>query len=106
VRNRVIGERELPDAVRVAVEREQAARIERPRRQFVIDVLPVPVAVDLDRDAACRGLTKDPSPIRRDAGAGVVHPPLRMPENRDAWLLDGGEHARRLIVVLAQRRVR
>jgi hypothetical protein len=85
--NRVVGERKLADAVRVAVEREQAARIERHRRQLVIDVLPVPVAVDLDRDAACRGLSKDPSPVRRDARPGVVHPSLRVPENRAASML-------------------
>src|SRR6187551_3302705 len=46
----VVGERELRDAVGVAVEREDAARVHRDRRQLVVDVLTMPVAVDLDGD--------------------------------------------------------
>src|SRR5258708_17784953 len=44
----VVGERKLGDAVRVAVEREDAAFVHRHRGQLVIDVLPAPVAVALD----------------------------------------------------------
>ena len=51
VRDRVIAEPQLPDRVRVAVERENATGVERTARELEVDVLAVPVAVELDRDA-------------------------------------------------------
>ena len=45
-------EPQLADRVRVAVEREHAAGVERPLSEPPVDVLPVPVAVELDRHPA------------------------------------------------------
>ena len=48
MRNRIIGESQLADRMRVAVERKQAAGVERLPRKHVVNVLAVPVAVELD----------------------------------------------------------
>ena len=43
MRDRVVGEAQLADRVRVAVEREDAARLERLARETMGNILPVPL---------------------------------------------------------------
>ena len=71
MRDGVVAEAQLADAVGVAVEREDAARVERAPRQLVVDVLAVPVAVELDRDAARLAASSNTRvPVGRDSRAG------------------------------------
>jgi hypothetical protein len=64
VRDRVVAEPQLGDRVRVAVEREDAAGIESTPREQIVDVLPVPVSIELDRDTAPGRLLEHDVPIR------------------------------------------
>src|SRR5262245_18328583 len=74
VGERVLAEVELSDRVRVAVESEETAGCQRPSREREVHVLPVPVAVDLDRDVAGGGLGEHAIPFGLDSGAAPVNP--------------------------------
>jgi len=106
VRDGVVGERVFGDAVRVAIERKETAFLEGNRGKLVVDVLPMPIAVDLDRNVPLRRLLEHPAPVRRNARPGVEHPPLRVSEDRDTRQFDRGEHSRGLIGILPQLRMR
>ena len=69
--------------VRVAVEREDAASIERTARELVIDVLTTRVAIDLDRNGSLGCCLEDSIPVGRDAGPRAVLRPLWMSEDVD-----------------------
>jgi hypothetical protein len=69
--------------VRVAVEREQAAVLERTRRQLVVDVLPIPRPVNLDRHLPLRGDGEHAIPVGADPGPHVEPAALRM--TKDAY---------------------
>ena len=69
MRDREAGETQLRNGVGVAVEREQAARCERLRRESEIENLAVPVAIELHGHAALRGGLEHPPPARLDPGA-------------------------------------
>src|SRR4051812_27725519 len=90
----------------VAVERENAARIASVARQLEIDVLPVPVTIEFDCDAAFRRNLEHTEPVRLHARPAVENAPARMTENRHAWSADRGKHPIGLIVVLTKERVR
>jgi hypothetical protein len=64
VRDRVVAESKLANRVRVAVEREDAPRVQRTARKQVVDVLTVPVAVELDGDTTACGLLEYDVPVR------------------------------------------
>ena len=64
VRDRVVGEWQLGDAVRVAVERKDAARLHRDRGELVIEILTMPVAVDFDGDVERAAACEHPIPVR------------------------------------------
>src|SRR5688572_20397250 len=86
VRDGDVDEVELGMRMRVAVEREQAAVLERARRQLVMDVLSIPRSVDLDRHLPLRGNLEHAIPVGADTRPDVEPPPLRMAENTDARL--------------------
>jgi len=92
--------------VRVAVEREQAAGLQRVGSQRVVDVLAMPVAVDLDRDPAFGCRIEHAAPVGADARTGVEHPPSGMTEDRDRRGADGGQHPVGLIFSASQLRMR
>ena len=102
VRYRIVAETELRDGVCIAVEREKAAGIEGPSRKFVVDVLPVPVAVQLDCDIQSRGLREDGIPVSRDAGTAVEHAPPGVAEDGDTGRTHGVDHPGCLVVRFPQ----
>src|SRR5437762_10582119 len=84
--------------MRIAVEREQAPGVERVTRELVVDVLTMPVAVQLDGDPALRRDLEDARPVGGHAGTAVEYTPARMAENRHAARPHRREHSGRLIV--------
>jgi hypothetical protein len=68
--------------------------------------LPVPVAIELDRDAERRGFFEHRVPVGRHTRTIVEHPSAWMPEDGDAGMPQGVDHSRRLIFRLTQDRVR
>ena len=92
--------------VRVAVEREDAAGVQRAARQHMVDVLPPRIAVDLDRDGRARGGLEDAIPVRHHARAHAVLAATRMAEDVHARRAHGRQHPPRLIRRRPQRRVR
>jgi hypothetical protein len=53
----------------------------------------MPVTVDFNRDLMAGGLPEYGSPVGGDTRTAVVHPALRVPEDRDPWLPDCSEQS-------------
>ena len=83
-----------------SAKRQPASRA-RPRK-LVVDVLPMPVAVQLDCDMQSCGLREDGIPVSRDTGTGVEHAPARVTEDGDTGRTHGGDHTGCLIVRFPQ----
>ena len=91
--------RELRRRVRIAIEREEAARFKGAGGQRVIEVLSRWIAIDLNRDAALSGRCKYRVPVGDDTGAGPGDATSRVGENPDRRMRDRGQHAAGLILV-------
>jgi len=102
----VIAESQLADRMRIAVEREDTAGGESAPGQAIVDVLAMPVAIQLDGDAELCRLREHGVPVGRDTRTAVEHPAAGMPEDRNARDPDGVEHPGRLILGLAKHGVR
>jgi hypothetical protein len=105
VRDRVFAETQFPGRMRIAVECKQASGRQGAVRKQVVDVLPVPVAVELDGDTVLCGLLEDELPIGRHTGATVEHAPSRMAQDRHPRPLHRVHHPRRLVLFSAKQRM-
>src|SRR5690349_9312510 len=104
MRQRILAEPQLGNRVCVAVQREDAAGLERPAGEHVIDILAVPVAVQFDRHFQARGDLEYSVPVGRYPGTAVEDATSWMPEDCHPGRFDRGDHPWRLIVGLAQDR--
>src|SRR5687768_5184447 len=93
-----VGIDECLTVMRVAVEREQAARFASAIGKLIIEILAGRIAVDFDGDAACLSFLEHAIPICDYSRSRVRHAATRMGENVHAWRADRGEHAIRLII--------
>ena len=106
VRDGVVTEAQLASCMCVAVEGEDAARGERALGEAVVDILPVPVAIEFDSHPAPGRLREHDIPVRRDTRTGIEHPPARMPKDCHPRRLHRVHHPRRLRFLAAQLRMR
>ena len=98
--------RQLRGRVRVAVEGEDTARLERSRCQRVVEVLSCGIAIDLDRDTALGRQCKHLVPIGDDPGPRSAHSAARVGEDPHRRMRDRRQHTTGLVVSLAQPRMR
>ena len=92
--------------MRIAIERENASRVTRVASKLEIDILPVPVAVELYGDPPlCRSF-EYLSPVSFHARPGIEHAPAGMTEDRHTRSRDGSKHPGSLILGPTKLRMR